>query len=117
MRIEPEVKVRALLLALGLSACLPVFGGTPGTFRGVLVRRPDAGQGWTYVAGRNGSLRRVEISQASVRYSSSVPMKHRRASPVASLKAGAEVRISAEIDQNSDWHAREIEILKLADGR
>ncbi len=90
------------------------FAGTPGRFRGTVVESPTkekvAGR-WIYVKGRNGMLRKVEISKAKVSYDDSVPQKSREKVPDLSLKPGAEIRVTAEQDSEGEWRASEIELL------
>ncbi len=89
------------------------YPGVAGTFRGMIVRGPDAWPGWVYVAGRNHSLRRVEVSRASVTYDDGVPMRLRKKNPRQSLAPGADVRVTADQDDQGEWRATEIEILRL----
>lgn len=85
---------------------------TPGIFRGMLVH--DADPHWIFIHGRNGAVRRVEISQAQIKFNDSVPAGERRSGMrVADIKEGAEVRITAEQDGAGEWRASEIEILKI----
>lgn len=88
--------------------------GTPGSFRGTIVDGPQASAGkhWIYVQGRNGMARRVDISRAQVTYDESVPASTRLAKPENALTPGAEVRVTAEQDDNGEWRASRIEILK-----
>ncbi len=100
------------LAILGLSAL--AAAGTPGSFRGTIVDTPHASAGtdWIYVQGRNGTARRVDISRASVTYDESVPASTRLSKPEDALTTGAEVRVTAEQDDNGEWRASRIEILK-----
>jgi hypothetical protein len=91
-----------------------LLAGTPGVFRGTLVSGPGNEKidgRWIYVKGRNGSLRRVEISRAKVVYMDSVPETKREKMPETALKPGAVVRVTAEQDKDGEWRAEEVELL------
>jgi hypothetical protein len=101
-----------LLLATTLVA------GPPGTFRGILGAVADRKPGWVFVRSANDKFRVVKITGATVSYADEIPQAQRNKIPARSLKPGAEVRVTAEQDDKSgDWHASEIEILKLAPSR
>jgi hypothetical protein len=104
-----------LLAALLLAGVLPLRAEISGTFRGVIVDAPagEPKQGWIYVAGRNGNLRRAEVSHAEVLYASSVPVRLRAKDPSRGLKEGAEVRVTASQDGKGEWRASRVEILKV----
>ncbi len=104
------------LLALTLLLSALVYGGTPGSFRGKIVEGPHAAaeKDWIYVQARNGMVRRVEISHAQVEYDEDVPANSRLRNPQDALKAGAEVRITAEQGGDGEWRASQVEILALA---
>jgi hypothetical protein len=89
--------------------------GTPGVFQGQVYQ--DQKPGWIFVQGRNGMLRRVEVSQARVVYASSVPAVDRARDPAADLVQGAEVRVTAEQDRAGEWRASRIEIVRISRGR
>jgi hypothetical protein len=96
-----------------------MLAGTPGVFRGTLVQGPGKEKidgRWIYVKGRNGLLRRVEISRAKVSYQKSVPNAKREKLPELALKPGTEVRVSAEQDTDGEWRADEVEVLGDDDG-
>lgn len=99
----------ALILGLVL-----VAGATSGSFRGTIVDNPDATKNWIYVQARNGSARRVEISNAKIVYDEDVPAANRRTPPEGALGPGTEVRVVAEQGSDGEWHATRIEILKPA---
>ena len=103
------------LAALLLACLLPAAAEVSGTFRGVIVHAPkgEASQGWIYVQGRNGNLRRAEVSHARILYASSVPLSLREQVPARGLKEGAEVRVTASQDGNGEWRASRVEILKV----
>ena len=83
----------AVVLLLNLAAT----AATPGSFRGVVVRGPasDRSDGWIFVKGKNGMLRRVEIRQANVHYELQYPLDKRERSPRRALKEGVEIRVTA----------------------
>ena len=102
------------IAVLSLGAWLSA--GTPGEFRGTIIDVPGASSRgkWIYVQGRNGSARRVDISNARVVYDEDVPAAERRTNPAEALTAGAEVRVTAEQGSDGEWKASRIEILKAA---
>jgi hypothetical protein len=89
------------------------LGGTPGSFRGVLLEGANTKPGWMYVQSRNDMLRLVQVRGAQVWYGEEIPQKLRQTDASASLQSGAEVRVLAEEDGHGHWRAREIEILRL----
>jgi hypothetical protein len=93
--------------------CLVAMAGTPGTFRGVLVEGPTSSRsdGWVFVKGKNGMLRKVEIQRADVHYEESFPQAKRKGTPKAALKPGIEVRVTATQGTDGEWHASEVEIV------
>ena len=103
------------LAALLVACVLSLTAEVSGTFRGIIVHAPkgEATQGWIYVAGRNGNLRRAEVSHAHVLYADSVPLRLRAKDPEQSLKEGAEVRVTASQDGDGEWRASRVEILKV----
>ena len=106
-----RISMLAVTLLLLSTAML---AGTPGVFRGTLVQGPGKEKidgRWIYVKGRNGLLRRVEISRAKVSYQESVPNAKREKLPELALKPGTEVRVSAEQDREGEWRADEVEVL------
>ena len=58
-------------------------------------------------------MRRVNIQKCRVRFGADVPPSQRVASASESLKDSAEVRVTAEQDNEGEWMASEIVILKL----
>lgn len=102
------------LLPLILLLSTLVCAGTPGSFRGKIVEGPHAAAegNWIYVQARNRVVRRVEISHAQVEYDEDVPAAGRWHNPQDALKAGAEVRITAEQGSDGEWRASRIEILE-----
>jgi 3-keto-L-gulonate-6-phosphate decarboxylase len=55
----------------------------------------------------------VEISRARVVYADSIPEAERRKMPESSITAGAELRVTADLDDRGEWRASRIEILSL----
>jgi hypothetical protein len=115
-RIQVDVRIAALALVVGLTTTL-AFAGTPGEFRGVVGEVADRGPNWIYVEGRNGMIRIVEISSAKVTYDSNFPQSRRRKVAANSLARGAEVRVTAELEDGGNWHASEIEIIRPGRGK
>lgn len=103
------------LAALLFACLLPAAAEVSGTFRGIIVPAPkgENSHGWIYVQGRNGNLRRAEVSHARILYASSVPLSLREQEPAHGLKEGAEVRVTASQDGNGEWRASRVEILKV----
>ena len=110
--VAPLRFVRCLVAVLLLAAA--AWGGTPGTFRGILGEVADRKPGWMYVRGQHDMVRVVYVRRAEVRYDDSIPREQRNQLPRRALTAGAEVRVTAEQDARGDWRATEIEILKLS---
>ncbi len=107
--------LRALsVIALAMAFSLAVSAGTPGIFQGQVYRDQNSGAGWIYVQGRNGMLRKVEVSRAQVVYAASVPAADRAGDPAQDLIPGAEVRVTAEQDGDGEWRASRVEILKIS---
>ena len=96
-----------------LILCSVGYAGTPGSFRGKIVEGPHAAmeKGWIYVQARNGMVRRVEISHAQVEYDEEVPAASRPGDPRNAVKAGVEVRVTAEQDSDGEWIASRVEVL------
>ncbi len=80
----------------------------------MVVRGPDHQRGWIYVAGRNESLRRVEVTKAVVTYDDAVPERQRSRAAREEIVEGAEIRVTGEPDAKGEWHASEIEIVKIS---
>ena len=102
------------VLFLSLAAAYAVDG----TFQGKVVAAPvDAPvvPGWIYIQGRNQLLRRVEVAQAEIVFSSAIPEKERGVPNPGLLVAGTEVVVTAQQDRSGEWHAKRVEILKLSD--
>ena len=105
--------VLALFLTVVLAGALPLFA-TKGVFQGLVVEgtKREAGR-YIYVAGRGGSMRRVNIQKCRVRFGADVPPSQRVANASESLKDSAEVRVTAEQGNDGEWVASDIVILKL----
>ena len=91
-----------------------------GTFQGKVIDPPSnlpKPQGWIYVQGRNHMLRRVEVSHASIVFSSSVPDNQHHKCGVECLTPGQEVRVTAEQDRSGEWRAKRIEIIRVTTNR
>ena len=106
-------------LLLITSCLLAVFaaGAAAGSFRGTVVNGPNSGadKQWVYVQGRDGNIRRVDISNARVTYDAAVPKHVRTPKASDSIREGADVRVTASQDGNGEWKASSIEVLKAAD--
>jgi hypothetical protein len=85
-----------------------------GSFLGQVVKRPtaDAGKNWVYIQGPHLSMRRVDISGAKIKFSSSIGKKEAKLEDV--LREGAQVRVTASQDGQGEWKASEVEIVKAA---
>ena len=120
--IEETMRVTQFGLIV-LAAMLILFAipsaAISGSFRGKIVEGAQSAvdPNWIYVQGRNGMIRRVEISHAQVDYDPSIPAVSRRPQAQAALTAGAEVRVTAEQGSDGEWRATRIEVLKTADSR
>jgi hypothetical protein len=101
-----------------IAAAAMASAGTPGSFRGKIIESPNAAaeKNWVYVQGRNGMVRRVEVSHARVEYDDSVPAASRARDPHDALQPGAEVRVTAEQGSDGEWHASRVEILSAGAG-
>lgn len=117
-RIEFCMRVTRFLATILLTVLImsTAYAGTPGSFRGTIVEGDQGApkEGWLYVRGRNGSIRRVDISQAAVAYDEDVPADERKLSAREQLVVGAEVRVTAEQGNDGEWRASRVEIVKPA---
>jgi len=86
-----------------------------GSFRGKIVAtpRPDSGHKWIYIQALKGTLRRVDVSRASIRYGADVPKGDRRPNATESLREGAQIRVTASQDTDGEWRAIEVTIEAL----
>jgi hypothetical protein len=102
-----------LLLCSGLFTS-KVLAGTPGTFRGEVVRPPQGERsvGLLYLLGRDGNVRRVMVARAAVVYAATVPTGDRLQPARRALVPGAEVRVTALVDAKSgEWTASRVEVI------
>jgi hypothetical protein len=102
---------RLLMIFLLLAA---LAYATEGSFRGTLITPPDTEptDGWLYVKGRNGLVRKVEVSNAHVSYSEE-PSSTGKQTAADKLEPGTEVRVTAEQDSTGQWRASEVEVINL----
>lgn len=91
---------------------LLLFSGTVGVFQGRVVQPRDtrAEQGYIYVQGPNGWMRRVNIQEADIRIAEEVP-KERQKGMQKKLRAGIKVQVTAEQLSDGEWKASKVEIL------
>lgn len=114
-----EFCMRSAYLAIGVAAllwCCMVQAATAGSFRGTVVEG-DKGlphEGWLYVRGKNESIRRVDVSQATFDYDESVPVDQRKRLAREQAGIGADVRVTAEQGSDGEWRASRVEIVKPA---
>jgi hypothetical protein len=114
------MRARLITRVLLLLALASLFAtATPGIFEGIVyeANEPKVPNGWILVQGRNGMLRKVEISRARVVYAESVPRKDRVGKPSVALVHGTEIRVTAEPDSAGNWRATNIEILRVTKKR
>jgi len=111
-RIQLSVK-RALI-------CCFVFLATAfassGSFVGEIVNGPklDTSRKWVFVQGPRGSSRKVDITTATISFSPDVPKRDREAPPENAVREGAQVRVTASQDDDGDWKASAVEVIKTA---
>jgi hypothetical protein len=103
----------ASLLSIVAFLVAAVLAATPGSFRGTVVESDEARpeSGWIYVKGRDGGIRRVDISHALIAYADDAGQEQ-SGEPRRDLVAGAEVRVTAEQGSDGEWRAKSVEILK-----
>jgi hypothetical protein len=110
-----SVAPRSLFAILVTLFCVSTGWATPGIFRGTLVDPPTADSRnpgkFLYLQARNGAVRKVEISQAYVSFDDSFPQAQRKSKPQDLLKAGTDVRVTAEQAKDGEWHASLVEVL------
>ena len=89
----------------------------PGSFRGTVVESDDAplDSAWLYVRGRDGGIRKVDISHASIGYDEGATNNGRTSAQRSDLVAGTEVRVTAEQGSDGEWRAKSVEIVKKAE--
>jgi hypothetical protein len=112
-RILPAVKKLFLLILLFSTA----LSASSGSFVGLVVNGPntDAGKKWVFIQSKKGATRKVEISSAKVVFDEDVPREQKTSKPVDAIKEGARVRVTASQDDNGEWKASEVEVLKSGD--
>jgi len=95
------------------------WAATPGSFRGTVVEGESGApkQGWLYVRGRNGSIRRVDVTQASFAYDEDVETDQRKRPAREAAGIGADVRVTAEQGSDGEWRASRVEVVKPAPSR
>lgn len=108
----------ACLLVATVLAGLAV-AATPGSFRGTVVEGENGApkEGWLYVRGRNGSIRRVDVTQATFAYDEDVAADQRKAPAREAAGIGADVRVTAEQGSDGEWRASRVEIVNPAAAR
>ena len=110
--------MRLLRLALPFFLLGALSAGTLGVFHGDVVQSPNQHrEGWIFVQSAKGMLRQVEVSHAQVSYAEEVPANQRAKTPFADLVPGSEVTVTAEQDGTGEWHAREVEIVRVSSQR
>ena len=111
--------MRLLRIFLPLALVTAISAGTLGIFHGDVIDSPNHQhrEGWIFVQSAKGMLRQVDVSKAQVTYSEDVPAGQRAKSPNADLVPGSEVTVTAEQDNGGEWHAREVEIVRLSSQR
>jgi hypothetical protein len=93
-----------------------------GVFQGEIVAEPyKVGKGkWLALQSRNGFVRKVEITEASVTYDEDYPEKERQQDPARGLVPYTLIRVTAEQAKSEkgdgDWKATEILILPTQGG-
>jgi hypothetical protein len=103
---------RGLVAGLIVMVTAELLAATPGSFRGKIVEGPIAAEkNWLYIQGRNGMVRRVDVSHSRVEYDEDVPAAGRSRNPQDALKPGVDVRITAVQGSDGEWRASLIEIL------
>jgi len=111
-RIVDSVKVIRILWLLIITATMAMAAN--GSFVGQVVNGPilDSEQKWIYVQAPKGQTRRVEISNAKVRFAATGSSKNRPAKPEDAIREGVRVRVTASQDGRGEWKATEVEILE-----
>ena len=111
--------MRLARLFLPLFLCGVLTAGTLGVFHGDVVQSPSQQHrdGWIFVQSAKGMLREVDVSRAQVTYSEEVPASRRAKSASTDLVPGSEVTVTAEQDDAGEWHAREVEIVRVSTER
>jgi hypothetical protein len=103
-------------LALALLFVIPAAFAVDGTFSGKVVDPPanqSSTPGWVFIQGRNHLLRRVEVAHAEILFGEDIPVSQRHKCNAECLSPGQEVRVTAHQDRSGEWHAGQVEILKI----
>jgi len=86
-----------------------------GTFRGEVVAPPrsERSDGWLYLRGGDGNVRRVAVMRAAIVYDAAVPKDEQNRTPARrALVPGTEVRVTALVDaQSGEWTASRVEVI------
>src|SRR5579884_1354623 len=94
-----RVMTPVIIAVLGSAALLSA--GPLGIFQGEVVAGPSSGI--VFVKGKNGSLRRVQLGTAKIRFDNNIPLSERSDDPARALQRGAIVRVTAEQDAHGEW--------------
>jgi hypothetical protein len=112
--ISSQVRRLALFLVLAVVAA---DARILGVFQGEIIRGPyQVGKGrWIQLQSRNGFVRKVEITSATVSYDEEYPQTERAADPAQGLMMYTMVRVTAEQAKSKKgdgaWNATEVLIL------
>ena len=101
-----------IFLPVVLFASTLSIAATVGNFSGRLVSGPegDSTHHWIYVLGNKGSIRRVDVSGAAVEYGSGFRKGDRRSDARESLRAGAQVHVTAAQNATGEWKASRVTV-------
>lgn len=101
-----------ILLVVLLFASTLSFSATVGNFSGRLVSGPggDSSHHWIYVLGNKGSVRRVDVSHATITYGSGYRKGDRRSDASESLREGVQVHVIASQDSAGEWKASRVTV-------
>ncbi len=107
---------RLCLIATVLTWSVATFA-TIGSFRGKIVTAPDgqARTGWVFVQSPNGRMRLVDIRKAQFAFDEGLRVPADLNPSAKLLLEGAEIRVVGE-QQEGEWRATRIEIIRLAAG-
>ena len=107
--------VRRLLTFILLFTSTFVAAATMGSFTGEVVRdvSVENGKKWIFLKSGKRTIRRVDISDAPISYSSEIPKANRASNPSADLHEGARLTVTASQDENGEWKATKVEIVAV----
>lgn len=112
-----QIVKRLIALTLLLGSLALAASGVVGMFQGkiVQVKGKELAPEILFVQGRNGMVRKVNISQAKVEYDDDFPSADRLKRPADSLRQNTVVRITAEQTEAQDalWKASEVLIISV----